>query len=111
MGQNLATSNKQKHDCVDALKIVFENIGIPKVLYHDNEGGFSSTEFVTFVNSHKIKQIITTAPAPFAERFISTLKDQTHRRLEGLEIEKQEWVKILPKVLKKYNNTVHSFEY
>ena len=99
---------KQTHDCVNALKLVFEKIGICKVLYHDNEGGFSSTEFVRLVNSHKIKQIITSAPAPFAERFISTLKDQINRRLEGLEIEKQEWVKILPNVLNKYNNTVHS---
>ena len=33
---------KQKHDCVDALKIVLKDIGIPKIVYHDNEGGFSS---------------------------------------------------------------------
>ena len=79
---------------------MLETTGNPKVAYHDNEGGFSSSEFVTLINSHKIKQIITTALAPFAERFIATLKDQTNRRLEGLEIEKPKWVKILPQVLK-----------
>ena len=31
---------KQKHDCVDALKIVLKDIGIPKIVFHDNEGGF-----------------------------------------------------------------------
>jgi len=92
---------KQKHDCADALKIILKGIGIPKIVFHDNEGGFSSPEFVTILNSHKIKQTITTAPAPFAERFIATLKDQINRRLEGLEIEKQEWVKILPPVINK----------
>ena len=99
---------KQAHDCVNALKLVFDKIGIPKILYHDNEGGFSSTEFVKIVNAYKVKQIITSAPAPFAERFILTLKDHINRRLQGLEIAKQEWVEILPKVLNKYNNTVHT---
>ena len=31
-----------------------------------------------------------------------------HTRLGGLEIDKQEWISILPSVLKKYNNTKHS---
>ena len=29
-------------------------------------------------------------------------------RLEGLEINKQEWVNLLPGILRKYNNTIHS---
>ena len=41
---------KQKHDCVDALKIVLETIGIPEIVYHDDEEGFSSTEFVTLID-------------------------------------------------------------
>ena len=31
-----------------------------------------------------------------------------HTRLGGLEIDKQEWINLLPAVLKKYNNTKHS---
>jgi hypothetical protein len=31
-----------------------------------------------------------------------------HTRLGGLEIDKQEWINLLPSVLKKYNNTKHS---
>ena len=30
-----------------------------------------------------------------------------HTRLEGLELDKEKWVELLPAVLKKYNNRVH----
>ena len=39
---------------------------------------------------------------------VQTIKNMIHIRLEGLEINKEKWVDILPSVLKKYNNTEHS---
>ena len=90
------------------MKEVFEKIGVPEVLYHDNEGSWSSTEFIRLINSHKIKQIITSTPPPFAESMIRTLKSMIHTRLEGLELNKEKWIDMLPSVLKKYNNTKHS---
>ena len=77
-------------------------------LYHDNEGSWSSTEFIILNNSHNIKQIIISTPPPFAERMVQTIKNMIHQILEGLEISKEKWVEILPAVQKKYNNTKHS---
>ena len=76
--------------------------------YHDNEGSWSGGDFVQLLNQHKIKQIITSTPPPFAERMIQTLKMMIHTRLGGLEIDKQQWINLLPAVLKKYNNATHS---
>ena len=53
---------------IRAMKEVLEKIGVPEVIYHDNEGSWSSTEFIRLLNSHKIKHIITSTPPPFAER-------------------------------------------
>ena len=39
---------------------------------------------------------------------VQTIKNMLHQRFEGLEISKEQWVDILPSVLKKYNNTSHS---
>ena len=100
--------NKQPQESIRAMKEVFEKIGIPEIIYHDNEGSWSSTEFIRLINSHKIKQIITSTPPPFAESMIRTLKSMIHTRLEGLEIGKEKWVDMLGPVLKKYNNTKHS---
>ena len=50
------------------MKQVFEQIGIPEVINHDNEGSWSSTKFRRLINQHKIKQTITSTPPPFAER-------------------------------------------
>jgi hypothetical protein len=100
--------DKQPAESVRAMKEILKVIGVPEILYHDHEGSWNSGDFVQLLNQHKIKQIITSTPPPFAERMIQTLKMMIHTRLGGLEIDKQEWINLLPAVLKKYNNTKHS---
>ena len=100
--------DKQPAESVRSMKEVLEVIGVPKILYHDNEGSWNSKDFITLLNQNNIKQIITSTPPPFAERMVQTIKNMIHTRLEGLEINKQEWINLLPAVLKKYNNTKHS---
>jgi hypothetical protein len=100
--------DKQPEESVRAMKEVLRVIGKPQTLYHDNEGSWNSKQFIQLLNQNSIKQIITSTPPPFAERMIQTLKLMIHTRLGGLEIDKQEWINLLPAVLKKYNNTKHS---
>jgi len=104
----VAIKDKQPTESVRAMKEVLSNIGTPKVLYHDNEGSWNSKEFVRLINAFKIRQIITSSPPPFAERMVQTIKNMIYTRLGGLDMNKQEWVNLLPAVLKKYNNTKHS---
>ena len=104
----VAIKDKQPAESVRAMKEILKVIGVPKVLYHDNEGSWNSGDFVQLLNQHKIKQIITSTPPPFAERMVQTIKNMIHTRLGGLEIDKQHWINLLPAILKKYNNTEHS---
>ena len=104
----VAIKDKQPAESVRAMKEILKVIGVPEVLYHDNEGSWNSGDFVQLLNQHEIKQIITSTPPPFAERMVQTIKRMIHTRLGGLEIDQQEWVSLLPSVLKKYNNTEHS---
>ena len=60
--------DKRPEASIRAMVEVLNKIGVPEVLYHDNEGSWSSTEFIRLITSHKIKQIITSTPPPFAER-------------------------------------------
>ena len=100
--------DKKPQESIRAMKEVFEKIGIPEVIYHDNEGSWSSTEFIRLIDSHKIKQIITSTPPPFAESMVKTIKNMIHTRLEGLEMDKEKWIDMLGSELKKYSNTKHS---
>ena len=104
----VAIKDKQPTESVRAMKEILKVIGVPEVLYHDNEGSWNSGDFVQLLNQHKIKQIITSTPPPFAERMVQTIKNMIHTRLGGLEIDKQHWINLLPAILKKYNNTEHS---
>jgi len=74
----------------------------------DSEGAWTSRQFATLLNAYKIKQILTTSPAPFCERVIGTLKHMIMTRVEALHMAHEEWVKLLPAVLKKYNSTIHN---
>ena len=71
--------DKKPNECLRAMKEILDVIGIPKVLCHDNE-------------SHKIKQIITSSPRPFAKRMVQTLKNMIHTRLDGLDLDKVKWL-------------------
>ena len=101
---------KDKHppESIRAMKEVLNTIGIPQQIYHDHEGSWTSTEFIRLLNFAKVKQVITSSPPPFAERMVQTIKNMIHARLDGLEMNKEKWVELLPSVLKKYNNTKHS---
>ena len=44
--------NKKPEGCVRAFKEVLYKIGKPQQIYHDNEGSFSSTEFIRLLNEH-----------------------------------------------------------
>ena len=103
-----AIKDKTPSECVRALKEVLNKIGVPKQLYHDNEGSFNSIVFIRLCNENKIQQIVTSTPTQFAERAIHTMKNMIHTRLDGLEMSTEKWVEMLPAVLNKYNNTEHS---
>ena len=100
--------DKKPAESIRACNEVLDKIGAMKTLLHDNEGSWNSTQFIRLIHSHNIKQIITSAPPPFAERMVQTIKNMIHARLEGLERSKEKWVDILPSVLNKCNNTKHS---
>ena len=96
--------DKQPEESIRAMKEVLNVIGKPETLYHDFEGSWNSKPFIRLVNENNIKQIITqiitSSPPPFAERMVQTIKNMIHTRLQGLEIDKQEWVNLLPSILK-----------
>ena len=47
--------DKKPEESIRAMKEVLDRIGVPETIYHDNEGSWSSTEFIRLINSHKIK--------------------------------------------------------
>eukprot|EP00972_Heterocapsa_arctica_P062635 9236268-Heterocapsa_arctica.AAC.1 len=96
------------NECIRAFQEVLSKVGNPKQIYHDNEGSFNSTLFIRLCNGKGINQIITSTPPHVAERAIQTIKNMIHKRLDGLELNKEQWVEILPSVINKYNNTGQS---
>ena len=99
--------DKKPQESIRAFNEVLDKIGTPQQIMSDREGAWESTEFVKLLNQHKIKHIISSSPPPFSERAVQELKNMIHTRLDGLDLEKETWVELLPAVLKKYNNRVH----
>ena len=99
--------DKSPKESIRAFNEILEKIGVPENIMSDREGAWESTEFIRLLNQHKIKHIISNSPPPFSERAVQEIKNMIFARLEGLEINKQNWTDILPAVLKKYNNRIH----
>jgi hypothetical protein len=100
--------NKERDECIRAMKEVIQVIGVPKQLFHDQEGAWQTPGWNALMYEHRIKDMNSSTHAPFAERMVQTIKNMIHDQMRGLTIASEKWVEVLPKVLKKYNNTKHS---
>jgi hypothetical protein len=90
------------------MKEVLEKIGVPKQFFRDQEGSWSTPEWENLMRQYKIHDMISSTPPPFAERMVQTVKNMVTDQRKGLGIAEQNWIEILPRILKKYNNTEHS---
>ena len=102
-------AKKTQSDLKPALEYTIARFGNFEELFTDTEGGLQSRTVVRLLNEHNIHHISTYGKSPFAEKAIHSLKTMIHNRLDGLKMDKTEWVSLLPKVIDKYNNrTIHS---
>ena len=100
--------DKKRLESIRAMKEVLEKIGVPKQIFRDQEGSWSTPEWEEFIRGHNIHDMISSTPPPFAERMVQTVKNMVTDQRKGLGIAEQNWIEILPRILKKYNNTEHS---
>ena len=100
--------NRQPIELISALKLIFRSMGTPKQLYSDEESSFRAKVFFRFIAENDIKHVQTSTHAPSVGRFIRTSKDNLYRSLYGLKPDKSDWVKHVPSILTKYNNTEHN---
>jgi hypothetical protein len=96
-------STKSSEETVSALDKMIQHMGVPEIIYSDD--GFQSSLFQKLMDKHKIHYIATKTHAAFAERFIRTLKKMISDRVD---FNGADWVGMLDKVVKQYNNEVHS---
>ena len=77
----VAIPDKKKESLLEAMKIIFKEIGKPKVLMTDEEGGLVSNFVSDYLKKEGITYIVNRNHAPFVERFIRTLKAMISKRL------------------------------
>jgi hypothetical protein len=100
----LPMKNKDSNSVYGALLNIFKTMGYPMSVYSDEDSAFKSKEKELF-NDEGIEHITTRNHANVIERFIRTIKNMIHDRLRNND---RQWQDILPFVINKYNNTVHS---
>ena len=96
---------KQADDCVSALEEVIRRLGNFRTLFSDREGGLESDKANVVFNKNGIYHIISSTPSGVAERMVGTLKRMIHTRIEGLNLDRERWIDLLPKVVKQYNES------
>jgi hypothetical protein len=96
--------NKDNESVYQSLLKMFKTMGYPMSVYSDDDGAFKS-KVNDFFKSYGITHITTKTHSNVAERFIRTLKNMIHDRLRGTD---RKWEDMVPFVINKYNNTIHS---
>jgi hypothetical protein len=77
----VAIPDKKKESLLEAMKVIFKEIGKPKVLMTDEEGGLVSNFVSNYLKKEGITYIVNRNHAPFVERYIRTLKSMISKRL------------------------------
>ena len=108
MASTALIKNKQPDEIVSGLKRSVDKLGKPMQFYSDEEGAFSSTKYIKFLNGNNLKHIQTTTHAHTVERFIHTFRMNVQRRIDALSQDKSDWVQHVDNIITKYNNTVHN---
>jgi len=96
--------DKTADETFKAIQTAFKTMGIPRSVYTDEGSEFKGKVNELF-KSEGITHITTVAHAHVVERFIRTIKNGIHDRVR---FNNAPWEDMLPYVVKKYNNTVHT---
>ena len=102
----VAIPDKKKESLLEALKQIFNQLGKPKVLMTDEEGGLVSKFVSDYLKKEGIKYIVNGNHAPFVERYIRTLKSMISKRL--LKRPDAHWYDLLFEVYIVYNRKMIS---
>ena len=92
--------SKQPADVLDGIKKCFEKMGIPRSIYCDVEGAFTSNMVKKYLVDNNVKLITTNGHAPVAERQIRTFKNMIYQRMDKTN---KSWQDLLYPVLLVYN--------
>ena len=106
-GYGLPMRTKDANEVTNAMKEIFNKMGVCKQLFRDDEGAMNSKPFKQLLAENKIQDLVTLSHASHAEKFVQRIKNMIMSRIQGMET-KVSWVKLLSFVLTKYNDkTVH----
>jgi transposase InsO family protein len=96
--------DKSAEEAYKAIQTAFKTMGIPRSVYTD-EGAEFKGKVQELFKGEGIQHITTVAHAHVVERLIRTIKNGIHDRVR---FNKAPWEDMLPYVIDKYNNTIHS---
>jgi hypothetical protein len=98
--------NKTAETVTAGFKKILKKMGIPENIYCDEGAEFTSGVFGKLMKEKKINIIFLLGHAPFIERFHRTLKRMLELYMDA--VKSKTISKVLPTVLKNYNNSYHS---
>jgi transposase InsO family protein len=97
--------DKRPQTTADALKQCFSELGVPVRIYTDEGSEFQNGTVESFLTSLNVALVTTRSYANFAERMIRTLKERLRIRQLAFG---EPWEKLLPDVVKQYNDQAHA---
>lgn len=103
-----STRGDKAFTLMDAIKDIMKEMGYPKELRCDNQ--FISKEFVDLMKEHNVKVIYSEPDDKIKNSLVESFNRTLAMLLQKWRVAtgRHDWYKVLPDIIKKYNNNVHS---
>jgi hypothetical protein len=104
-----STRGNKAFTLLDAIKDIMNEMGFPKTMRCDNQ--FISDEFVQLIKEHDVKVIYSKPDDKIKNALVESFNRTLANLLQKWRIftKSHDWyTKVLPEIIKKYNNNVHS---
>jgi len=103
-----STRGNKDFTLMDAIEDIMKEMGYPKVMRCDNQ--FISDDFVKLMKDNDVKVIYSEPDDKIKNALVESFNRTLANLLQKWRIssKRHDWYKVLPEIIKKYNNNVHS---
>ena len=106
MGEMIPMKVRDSPTTAEAIKLLFEHLGVPKTIYSDQGSEFKNKDVLDLLKKNNVTIIFALDHGPFIESFNKTMKNKMYKYMAYHDTDN--WSDVVDILVDAYNDTPHS---